>query len=130
MHHRLIKQIVDPQIAERLREAELVRLAGDEPTHEPQPMTPPEPKIPSELVDRMIELYCDWRIACAQVRAAYERFSDAPASDRTVAFAAYAAALDREQSACDDYSRQIRAIESEYAVTSSARRLESTNSSR
>lgn len=79
-------------------------------------MNRPEPKIRPELVDRMIELYCDWRIGCAQVRAAYERFCEASASDRTVAFAAYAAALDREQSACESYSEQIRAIESQYAL--------------
>jgi hypothetical protein len=60
----------------------------------------------------MIELYCDWRTACTAVQAAYERFLDAPASDRTTAFAAYTAALDREQSACEFYARQIRLIES------------------
>jgi hypothetical protein len=131
MHYRLIKQIIEPEIAQRLNEAELVRLSASQPTCEPPPMSPPpEPTVPTELVDEMIELYCGWRIGCAQVRAAYERLCDAPASDRTVAFAAYIAALDREQSACEDYSEQIRAIESHYAVTSSAPVLESTNRSR
>ena len=63
----------------------------------------------------MIELYCDWRTNCAEVQAAYERFSIAPASDRGVAFAAYVAALDREHSACDAYAAQIRLITSRCA---------------
>lgn len=64
------------------------------------------------LVDRMIDLYCDWRTACAEVRTAYERFCQAHASDRALAFAAYSAALDREESACEDYAEQIQVIES------------------
>jgi len=65
-----------------------------------------------ELVDRLIELYCDWRTECAHVQAAYERFADAEPADSTLAFAAYAAALDREESACESYAAQIRLIES------------------
>ena len=72
-------------------------------------------EIRPDLVDRMIELYCDWRTACWDVRAAYERFVETPASDRAVAFAAYTAALDREESACDSYADQVRAIQSRYA---------------
>jgi hypothetical protein len=68
--------------------------------------------IRPDLVDRMIELYCDWRTACAEVQAAYDRFCEARGSDRAVAFAAYAAALDREESACDYYAGHIRVIES------------------
>jgi hypothetical protein len=65
-----------------------------------------------DLIDRMIELYCDWRTSCTEVQAAYERSFDASASDRAVAFAAYQAALDREQSACESYAEQVRLIES------------------
>jgi hypothetical protein len=67
-------------------------------------------RIDDVLVDRMIDLYCDWRTACAEARAAYERFCHARASDRALAFAAYGAALDREQSACEDYAGHIRRI--------------------
>jgi hypothetical protein len=74
-------------------------------------------EIRPELVDRMIELYCDWRTASWDVRAAYDRFLDAPGPDRAVAFAAYTAALDREESACDAYAAQIRAIRSRYFDT-------------
>jgi hypothetical protein len=69
-------------------------------------------EIRADLVDRMIELYCDWRTGCWDVRAAYERFVDAAAPDRAVAFAAYTAALDQEEAACDAYAAQIRAIQS------------------
>ena len=72
-------------------------------------------EIRPDLVDRMIELYCDWRTACWDVRAAYERFLDASAPDRAVAFAAYTAALDREESACESYAAQIRAIQSRHS---------------
>jgi len=67
-------------------------------------------RVEELLVDRLIELYCDWRTACGEVRDAYERFCRACAADRELAFAAYAAALDREQSACEDYAGQIRVI--------------------
>jgi hypothetical protein len=46
------------------------------------------------------------------VQAAYEHFSTAAASNRALAFAAYAAALDREESASEAYAAQIRLIES------------------
>jgi hypothetical protein len=72
-------------------------------------------EIRPDLVDRMIELYCDWRTACWDVRAAYDRFLEAPASDRAAAFAAYTAALDREESSGDAYAAQVRAIQSRYS---------------
>jgi hypothetical protein len=65
-----------------------------------------------ELVDRLIELYCDWRTECAHVQAAYKRFADAELADSALAFAAYAAALDREESACQSYAAQIQLIQS------------------
>jgi hypothetical protein len=68
--------------------------------------------IRRDVVDRLIELYCDWRTVCAEVQAAYERFLDASACERPVAFAAYHAALDREQSTSEEYARQVRLVES------------------
>jgi hypothetical protein len=65
-----------------------------------------------EVVDRMIELYCDWRTSCEEVQSRYARFLDAPASDRAAAFTAYMAALDREESACDSYAELVRVIAS------------------
>lgn len=134
----LIKQLVDQLLAERLRDAERVRLspaeapraAADRPitatrldrpapgcraasdrTGNGEPVKALGAQVRPELVDRMIELYCDWRTSCAEVQAAYERFLDASPSDRVVRFAAYQAALDREQSACESYAEQIRLIE-------------------
>jgi hypothetical protein len=72
-------------------------------------------EIRPDLVDRMIELYCDWRTACWDVRAAYDRFLEAPTPDRAVAFAAYTAALDREESSCEAYAAHIRAIQSRFS---------------
>ena len=67
--------------------------------------------IRRDVVDRLIELYCDWRTVCAEVQAAYERFLDALACDRAMAYAAYCAALDREQSTSEAYERQVRLVE-------------------
>jgi hypothetical protein len=72
-------------------------------------------EIRPDLVDRMMELYCDWRTACWDVRFAYEQFHDAPAPERAVAFAAYTAALDREESACESYAAQVRTIQARFS---------------
>jgi hypothetical protein len=73
-------------------------------------------QIHPKLVDRMLELYCDWRTASAEVQAAYERFSRTEGSDRAHAFAAYTAALDREGMAADAYEAQISVITSRSAA--------------
>lgn len=65
-------------------------------------------QIRPELVDRLIDLYCDWRGACRQVRAAYEEFRAAPAGERT--YAGYRAALDREESAAEAYAQQLMRV--------------------
>ncbi len=69
-------------------------------------------QVPSELIDRLIELYCDWRSQCWNVRAAYAQFTAATADDRAVAYAAYLAALDREESAADLYAEQVARVAS------------------
>ena len=68
--------------------------------------------IRRDVVDRLIELYCDWRTVCAEVQAAWDRFLDASSFERAMAFAAYSAALDREQSTCEAYAHQVRLVES------------------
>jgi hypothetical protein len=72
-------------------------------------------KIPPELVDRMIEVYCDWRTGCGEVQAAYKWFAAASSADRGAAFAAYTAALDREQAACESYAEQVLLIQARFA---------------
>jgi hypothetical protein len=66
-----------------------------------------DPQVRREVIDRLIELYCCWREECAGVHAAYERFSSADADSRTLAFAAYTAALDREAAASQSYEDQV-----------------------
>lgn len=68
--------------------------------------------IGSDLVDQMMELYCDWRTECAQVRTTYDRFLGASPADRAAAFGAYTDALDREESACQSYAAQVHLLES------------------
>ncbi len=80
----------------------------------------PRAEIDPDLVDRLIELYCDWRVAHAHVAAAYERFCTASVADRAVAFAAYGAALDREQCACEFYAAHIRRVQTVCAGRRSA----------
>ncbi len=67
-------------------------------------------QVQPELVDRLIELYCDWRTACSEVRAGYELFVAAPAEERDLAYAVYGAALDREQAVADEYARALMRI--------------------
>jgi hypothetical protein len=62
------------------------------------------------LVDRLIELYCDWREESASVRTAYARFSSAARPERSLRYAAYIAALDREAAACRVYADHVGRI--------------------
>jgi hypothetical protein len=55
------------------------------------------------LVGEFVESYACWREESATVREAYERWSSAEVGDRALAWAAYGAALDREQHAADAY---------------------------
>jgi hypothetical protein len=83
-------------------------------------------QIRPDLIDTMMDLYCEWRTECKAVQAAWEWASRAAACDRTSAFAAYTAALDREESACQAYAAHIVRITSHRAVDSgmTARRRE------
>jgi hypothetical protein len=67
-------------------------------------------QVHPEAIDRLIELYCDWRMECAAVHVAYERFSSAAADHRALTFAAYTAALDQEASASRSYEDQINRL--------------------
>jgi hypothetical protein len=73
-------------------------------------MTTATVDIRPELVDELILMYCDWRTECAGVRTAYERFSNARAPERGLAFGAYEAALDREESAAHTYAHHVRRL--------------------
>ncbi|HTX07647.1 MAG TPA: hypothetical protein VME22_03490 [Solirubrobacteraceae bacterium] len=75
-------------------------------------------EIRPDLIDTMMDIYCEWRTECKEVQAAYERLSRAEPSDRPAAYAAYTAALDREESACDAYAAFIRMLTSNRTVES------------
>jgi hypothetical protein len=56
------------------------------------------------LRDQIIDLYLDWRQETAAVADAYARWAGAPAGEEGGGFAAYAAALDREEAAARGYA--------------------------
>ena len=64
--------------------------------------------IGNRLVDDMADAYDDWHEECALVRNASAQFSIAPGADRAMAFAAYMAALDREERAAESYATFAR----------------------
>lgn len=78
-------------------------------------------RVHPDLVDCLLELYCDWRTECSAVHATYDRFLQAPASTRDAAFEDYSAALDREGSAAERYAAQIRLVALHAGQTSSPR---------
>ncbi len=61
----------------------------------------------TDLVDRMLACYVDWRETADAVAETYERWSSASADDQAGGFLAYAAALDREQAAATLYSLAV-----------------------
>jgi hypothetical protein len=63
---------------------------------------PPAPL--RRLRDQIIDLYLDWREETAAVADAYARWTGAPAGEQGRSFAAYAAALDREEAAARGYA--------------------------
>lgn len=50
-------------------------------------------------IDALIDSYVEWREECDTVEAAYERWGESERSLRGLAYAAYRAALDREEKA-------------------------------
>jgi hypothetical protein len=55
------------------------------------------------LESEFVECYGRWREECTAVRLAYERWRDAEPNVEPLAYAAYFAALDREDHAAADY---------------------------
>ena len=67
-------------------------------------------EVGGSLGDRLIDLYVRWREECVAVDAAYERWTDAKREDRPAAFAAYSAALGREERAGEVYAELVRSV--------------------
>ena len=61
-------------------------------------------QVDKQLIDAATDAYVDWREECTEVWGAYERWTDALKVDAAGAFAAYRAALDREESASHAYA--------------------------
>jgi hypothetical protein len=59
------------------------------------------------LADEAMERYVEWREECAAVEDAYTNWSSAAAGEAELPYAAYGAALDREQSAAALYGRTL-----------------------
>jgi hypothetical protein len=59
--------------------------------------------VRERLIDEAFRHYLDWRDECAAVAAAYRRWSNSPAAESALLFAAYVAALDREERAAGQY---------------------------
>jgi hypothetical protein len=68
---------------------------------------PIRPRIAPDVIDRLMEMYVDWREECVWLRDAYERWLSVPIEERDLAFAAYRAALDREEQASAVYAKQL-----------------------
>jgi hypothetical protein len=67
---------------------------------------PPQP----ELIDRLMDMYVEWREECAALWEAYARWRAAPPADRARAFASHRAALDREEWAAHVYADLVGRI--------------------
>ena len=63
------------------------------------------------LIDEAIDRYVEWREECAAVYDAYANWTNAPTEETELPFAAYSAALDREQSAATVYGRAVERLE-------------------
>lgn len=58
---------------------------------------------PEARVDALIDTYAEWREECEAVERAYGRWADCERAERHFAYAAYRAALDREEKAAAVY---------------------------
>jgi hypothetical protein len=64
--------------------------------------------IHHSLIDDVMDAYIAWREESAAVEAAYERWKAAISSETARTYAAYVAALDREERASGGYERALR----------------------
>ena len=64
------------------------------------------------LIDAALDAYIAWREESAAVQDAYRNWLHAGREERALAFAAYSAALDREEYAAAEYQRLIERAQS------------------
>jgi hypothetical protein len=60
------------------------------------------------VIEDAMDAYAEWREESAQVESAYQRWATAEPSDAALAFAAYVAALDREDRASICFEQVVR----------------------
>jgi hypothetical protein len=63
-----------------------------------------------EVIDRLMDMYVEWREECVVLWEAYERWKAVPPAERALAFASYRAALDREERAAHVYADLVGRI--------------------
>jgi hypothetical protein len=63
-----------------------------------------------EVTDRLMDMYVEWREECIVLWEAYERWKAVPPAETALAFAAYRAALDREEWAAHVYADLVGRI--------------------
>ena len=81
-------------------------------------------QVKRRFIDVLSDAYVDWREECYALQSAYDRWSRAEVEDRGLRFAAYAAALDREEQASSAYAACVGRIQRETeAETAERRRL-------
>jgi hypothetical protein len=61
----------------------------------------------SPSTDEFLESYVCWREACEDVRIAYRRWASCASGERALGFAAYRAALEREERASGIHSDRV-----------------------
>ena len=65
----------------------------------------PEATCDLELVGELVETYLCWKEMCVDTHGAYERWCDDLTDSRRRRYAAFIAALDREEAAAAEYRR-------------------------
>jgi hypothetical protein len=61
----------------------------------------------TQFVDAVVDVYVTWREESAAVSSMYDNWRYAPRDERSTAFDAYSAALDREERAARAYQRLL-----------------------
>jgi hypothetical protein len=78
------------------------------------------PHPSSTLIDAVLDGYVAWREESASVETTYRQWLGAARDDRPLAFAAYSAALDREEQAAEEYRRLIGRAEGDVSLKRAA----------
>ena len=64
--------------------------------------------ISADVLDEMMDAYCEWREFCVAVQDAYDRWVRAPGSQAAAAFQEYRRFLDLEERVSLEYAALVR----------------------